>query len=257
MTNEEQQKHEAAIEAWHGKVADALAAVDIGYMRDPGTPGSRAFEELFRLADDAVKLARRAPRPEPEPRASSALLEAVKRVLPDTTGFSSGQTKISYHDFCIIRKAIEAEEARGPSEVAKVGEIEQLRKESDEANIRAFDAENRLAEAFDVLCRLACLGYGDRPGNSDGNRIAIDALGHLFDCVWYQPEGGDGCWANKADGPIEAALSTPPQPNHASDDDELIRYADRSSRGQIDGFDWVAADALSELVRRALARGPK
>jgi hypothetical protein len=67
MTNEEQQKHEAAIQAWHGKVANALAAVDIGYVRDRGTPGDRAFEELFRLADDAVKLARRAPRPEPKP----------------------------------------------------------------------------------------------------------------------------------------------------------------------------------------------
>jgi hypothetical protein len=77
MTNEEQQKHEAAIQAWRTTRGDELL---------PRSP-RRTQVGVLRLAEiDAIcDLARRAPRPKPEPRASSALLESA--CCPNLTGY--------------------------------------------------------------------------------------------------------------------------------------------------------------------------
>jgi hypothetical protein len=130
MTNEEQQKHEAAIEEWRRGVMTTIPAprhVDVSQMR-----------VLFTHEIDAIcDLARRAPRPKPidegdanrligepspDPRASSALLTIAKR-------FASELDR--------LRRAMEHYK----------GECDQLRKERDEAVDRAEKAA-RDAEAL-------------------------------------------------------------------------------------------------------------
>jgi hypothetical protein len=124
MANEEQQKHEAAIQAWR---KEAMSLSPRSYHVDHPRLRVLRVGEIDAICD----LARRAPEPKPEPqllgnplelpepRASSALLGAAKRAY-ESCPMSCGSSKReldhlrSMNDLYV---AIEAEEARGPSEV--------------------------------------------------------------------------------------------------------------------------------------------
>lgn len=71
--------------------------------------------------------------------------------------------------------------ANTPESAAKARDmLPQYRSASSDDVARAVDREMMLRAEVEslrnALQRLACLGNGDRPGNSEGNVIALDAL---------------------------------------------------------------------------------
>jgi hypothetical protein len=126
MTNEEQQKHEAAKLAWWHNINDALLSMDHSWglsHHKVANPFGRLqkHQAVFDLLNKGLVLMGEKPAsdPKPEPRASSALVAAAKRAY-ESCPMSCGSSKReldhlrSMNDLYV---AIEAEEARGPSEV--------------------------------------------------------------------------------------------------------------------------------------------
>ena len=247
MTNEEQQKHEAAIEAWRQEAMSLIPNsfhVDHPRVRVLHVGEIDAICDLARRAppqpvSDAYKLPE--PEPKPEPRASSLLLKAAKLAAEWLEIFDSTSGGV-------LRQAIEAEEARGPSEVEQLreqlrqrgvaldswvhkseSEIEQLRKERDEALARAEKAEaevDLVSETLDMALDRAEKAARDAEALADR--------------------------AEKA----EVALSTPPQQNHIGSILPLRGWLRRRVEGWISSHE-VLEDVVELLVRRELARGPK
>jgi hypothetical protein len=160
-------EHAAAIEEWLKKAKRYPSSYQTGWF---------ITEALVNAICD---LARRAPRPEPKPesRASSALLAAANNVVTLFSPNTGHRDESTWRETAIgqLQTAIEAEEARGPSEdigktiddnsdamhmLAKNDEIERLRKERDEAIARAERAEAALDD--DPLREwLSCYTPGD------------------------------------------------------------------------------------------------
>ena len=204
-----------------------------------------------------------APEPKPEPRASSALLAESKKAVgwlirtrhPDALRFIDP-----------LLAAIEAEEARGPSEVEKTDIMQQR------------GCLNHVGDP-DPTCRICYLTMSDIAEElrderdeaikrADGLRSDVDywqnivtasvkACGYpgllhseLFSHVEQLRKERDEALARAEK--AEAALSTPPQPNHASNDQPIRWFLCQYGDPYDDCSDTDKDAAIAELCRRAL-----
>ena len=128
------------------------------------------FEDLRDERDRAQKeLA------ETQARPSSALLEAARALVAivkkQCGGYASGPGFARG-----LEDAIKAEEARGPQDINDF--LRTMDDASDDWPLAKRYGEqcDRVITMAAALKRIACLGRGIEPGNSDGNKMALDAL---------------------------------------------------------------------------------
>ena len=228
-------------------------------MLVPSDPHFECYSVTTSEIDAICDLARRAPRPKPEPRPSSALLKAAKDVLVELDILRRGQRPqrvpmfVHADTHTELRQAIEAEEARGPSE------IEQLRKERDEAIARAEESEasekeemlkfaradQRLADAvmaleFAGVAKVTRYNLAEKIGEL--SKLAEKADRAILTLTRSRPSS--------------AAISTPPQQNHIGSILPLRGWLRRRVEGWISSHE-VLEDVVELLVRRELARWAK